>query len=65
MDSSTTAFVSVSETARILGACPATVRRLIARGRLRALAVGKVYRVELDSIGALRVGASDARHVRN
>jgi excisionase family DNA binding protein len=58
---SPTEFVSVSETARILGACPQTVRRLIARGKLRALSFGYQYRVELNSIGAMRVGAGVER----
>jgi excisionase family DNA binding protein len=52
-------FVSVSEAARILGADPRTVRRLIGRGKLRALSFGRVYRVELASIGSLFVGAGN------
>jgi excisionase family DNA binding protein len=54
-------YVSVSEAARILGADPRTVRRLITRGKLRALSFGRVYRVELASIGAMRVEAGDER----
>lgn len=60
-----TAYVSVSETARILGACPATVRRLIARGKLRALALGPRYRVDLESIGALRVETENGQRLHD
>jgi excisionase family DNA binding protein len=60
----TPSFVSVSEAGRILGAHPRTVRRLIASGKLRAIQFEKHYRVELDSIGALSVGAgNESAHV--
>ena len=57
-------YVSVSEAARILGADPRTVRRLIKRGKLRALSFGRQYRIELDSIGAMRVeSGNEPAHV--
>ena len=55
----TPSFVSVSEAGRFLGAHPRTVRRLIASGKLKAIQFAKQYRVELESIGALRVGAGN------
>jgi len=54
-------YVSVSEAARILGADPRTVRSLIVRGKLRALSFGRQYRIELASIGAMRVEAGNER----
>ncbi len=41
-------FVSIAQLSDILGVEHKTIRRLIARGELRAVRVGRVLRVDLD-----------------
>uniref|UniRef100_A0AAU8GS27 Helix-turn-helix DNA binding protein n=1 Tax=Mycobacterium phage BabyBack TaxID=3158877 RepID=A0AAU8GS27_9CAUD len=45
--------MSISETADYLGVCPATVRRYIAEGKIKAYRLGRrLIRVDRDSVDA-------------
>jgi excisionase family DNA binding protein len=44
--------VDLNEAARMIGVCTATIRREVNRGRLRAVRVGRLYRVRVAELNA-------------
>lgn len=47
-------FFSVDEVAEILGLSSQTIRKLVKKGRIKAIRLGHVYRIPVESIQVLK-----------
>lgn len=48
-------YCTINEAAELLGVHPVTLRRMVKRGQLKAMRVGRLWRVETSQLKAVRV----------